>query len=83
MNSFPNSPRLLRGSAVLLDPVTSQVTRVVALQYNPNFISRTPQLQAVVWDQLDRPETLQKVSLGRCLRRVMHRVLASQHGKHS
>jgi hypothetical protein len=58
MNSFPNAPRLLRGGVVLLDPVTSLVTRVVALQYNPDSISRTLQLQAVAGDQPDRLEAL-------------------------
>ena len=58
MDTFPNSPRLLRGGIVLLDAVTSIVTRVVALQYNPDSISRTLQLQAVAGEQADRLEAL-------------------------
>jgi hypothetical protein len=47
MTSFPNSPRLLKGGIVLIDPQTSAVLRVIALQYNPDTLSRTLQIQAV------------------------------------
>lgn len=43
--SFPNSPALLRSGLVLLDPDTGQVLRVIALQYNPDSLSRTLQVQ--------------------------------------
>lgn len=46
MTTFPRSPRLIKGGIVLLDPVTSAVTRVIALQYNPDTLSRTLQVQA-------------------------------------
>jgi len=58
MDTFPNSPRLLKGGIVLLDPVTSIVTRVIVLQYNPDSISRTLQIQTVAGDQADRLEAL-------------------------
>jgi hypothetical protein len=46
VTTFPNSPRLLKGGIVLLDPQTSAVLRVIALQYNPDTLSRTLQVQA-------------------------------------
>ena len=46
MTTFPNSPRLLKGGIVLLDPGSSAVRRVIALQYNPDTLSRTLQVQA-------------------------------------
>jgi len=47
MTTFPNSPRLIKGGIVLLDPTTSAVLRVIALQYNPDTLTRTLQVQAV------------------------------------
>ena len=47
MTTFPNSPRLLKGGIVLIDPQTAAVLRVIALQYNPDTLSRTLQVQAV------------------------------------
>ena len=32
MSTFPNSPRLLKGGIILMDPNTSKVIRIVALQ---------------------------------------------------
>ncbi len=46
MSTFPNSPRLLKGGIVLLDPATSAVLRIISLQYNPDTLSRTLQPQA-------------------------------------
>ena len=47
MSSFPNSPRLVKGGIVTMDPVTSALQSVIALQYNPDSLSRTLQIQAV------------------------------------
>ncbi len=47
MSSFPNSPRLLKGGIVLLDPDTSAVLRIIRLQYNPNTLTYSPQAQAM------------------------------------
>jgi hypothetical protein len=58
MTSFPNSPRLLKGGIVLIDPDTSAVIRVIALQYNPDTVTRTLQVQAVAGDTGDRSEAL-------------------------
>ena len=45
MTSFPGSPRLVKGGIVLIDPVSSAITRVIALQYNPDTVTRTLQVQ--------------------------------------
>lgn len=47
MTTFPNSPRLLKGGLVLIDPETSAVQRVITLQYNPDTLSRTLQAHGV------------------------------------
>jgi len=47
MATFPNSPRLLKGGIVLIDPDTGAVQRIIALQYNPDTLSRTLQIKAV------------------------------------
>jgi hypothetical protein len=41
----PLSPRLVKGGIVTLDPDTSVVRTVIALQYNPDSLSRTLQIQ--------------------------------------
>jgi hypothetical protein len=41
------SPRLVKGGIVTLDPNTSALKSVIALQYNPDSLSRTLQIQAV------------------------------------
>src|SRR5262249_316442 len=48
---FPNSPRLVKGGLVLMDPDTSVVRSVIALQYNPDSLSRTLQIQPVQGSQ--------------------------------
>lgn len=58
MTSFPGSPKLLKGGIVLIDPVTSAVRRIIALQYNPDSISRTLQVQGVGTESGDRSEAL-------------------------
>jgi len=47
MSASPISPRLVRGGIVTLDPNTSAIQSVIALQYNPDSLSRTLQIQAV------------------------------------
>jgi hypothetical protein len=39
------SPKILKGGIVLLDPVTNQVLRIIALQYNPETLTRSLQIQ--------------------------------------
>ncbi len=43
----PISPRLVRGGIVTMNPNTSAIQTVIALQYNPDSLSRTLQIQAV------------------------------------
>jgi hypothetical protein len=57
MSSFPGSPRLVKGGLVLMDPDTSAVIRVIVLQYNPDTLTRTLQVQGV-GGQGDRSEAL-------------------------
>jgi hypothetical protein len=45
--STPLSPRLVSGGIVTMDPDTSIVQSVIALQYNPDSLSRSLQIQAV------------------------------------
>ena len=47
MSSFPNSPRLVKGGIVTMDPDTTTLKNVIALQYNPDTLTRTLQIQAV------------------------------------
>ena len=47
MSGFPNSPRLVKGGIVLMDPNSSAVLRVIPLQYNPDTLTRTLQAQTV------------------------------------
>src|SRR5271170_7103744 len=47
MSGSPISPRLVKGGIVTLDPETSAIQSVIALQYNPDSLSRTLQIQAV------------------------------------
>jgi hypothetical protein len=58
MSTFPNSPRLLKGGIVLIDPTTSAVRRIIALQYNPDTVTRTLQVRGVGGDGGDRSEAL-------------------------
>ena len=57
MSTFPGSPRLIKGGIVLLDPVTSAVQRVITLQYNPDLITRSLQVQGA-GNEGDRLEAL-------------------------
>jgi hypothetical protein len=45
MSTFPNSPRLVKGGIVLVDPDSGAVQKIIAVQYNPNALSRTLQPQ--------------------------------------
>lgn len=58
MTTFPNSPRLIKGGIVLIDPETSAVKRIITLQYNPDTLTRTLQVQGVGAEGGDRSEAL-------------------------
>lgn len=58
MTTFPNSPLLVKGGLVLIDPETSAIVRIITLQYNPDTLTRTLQVQGVSTDGGDRSEAL-------------------------
>lgn len=58
MTAFPGSPRLLRGGIVLVDLYTSKIQRVVVLQYNPDTMTRTLQVQGESGEAADHLEAL-------------------------
>ena len=58
MTGFSNSPRLLRGGIVLIDPQTGAVLRIITLQYNPDTLSRSFQIKGVSGEGGDRSEAL-------------------------
>jgi hypothetical protein len=47
MSSFPGSPKLIKGGLVVLDAATGAVKRTIALQYNPDSLTRSYQVQGV------------------------------------
>jgi hypothetical protein len=58
MSTFPGSPKLIKGGIVLIDPASSAVQRIIALQYNPDSISRTLQVKGMTAEGGDRSEAL-------------------------
>lgn len=56
MNTFPGSPRLLKGGIVLVDPDTGSVLRIISLQYNPDTLTRSLQIKGVAAEGGDRRE---------------------------
>ncbi len=57
MSGYSQSPRIVKGGIVLVDPQTAQVRRVIALQYNPEKLSRSLQVQGA-GDGAERSEAL-------------------------
>jgi hypothetical protein len=47
LSTSPLSPRLVKGGIVTMDPDTTALKSVIALQYNPDTMTRTLQIQAV------------------------------------
>jgi hypothetical protein len=58
VTTFPGAPKLVRGGLVSLDPVTGRLLRVIALQYNPDTVTRTLQPQGIGAEPGDRLEAL-------------------------
>jgi hypothetical protein len=58
VTTFPNSPALLKGGLVLVDPTTAAVRRVIALQYNPDTVTRTLQVKGAGQVEGDRSDAL-------------------------
>ena len=57
MTGFSNSPRIIKGGLVLIDPDSASVRRVIALQYNPDTLTRTLQPQQM-GEGVDQSEAL-------------------------
>ena len=58
MSGFPNSPRLIKGGIVLVDPDSGTVQKIIVLQYNPDTLTRTLTPQGVKEEGGDRSEAL-------------------------
>jgi hypothetical protein len=58
MTTFPGSPKVLKGGLVLIDADTGQVRRIISLQYNPDSVTRTLQVQAAGAEAGQRSEPL-------------------------
>jgi len=57
MTTFPNSPRLLKGAIIGLDPL-NPVASVIVFQYNPDTLTRTLQAQTTGEEGGARSEAL-------------------------
>src|SRR5262249_7697625 len=58
MTTFPGSPRVLKGGIVLLDRNSGSVQRIITLQYNPDTLTRTLQIQGIGTEAGDRMEAM-------------------------
>lgn len=58
MTTYPNAPKLIKGGIVLLDPDTAQVQDVISLQYNPETMTRSFQIQGAGEGEGDRSQAL-------------------------
>jgi hypothetical protein len=58
MSAFPNSPRVVKGGIVLLDPGAGHIRKIVIFQYNPESLSRSLQPQAISGDGGDRSQAM-------------------------
>jgi hypothetical protein len=58
MTAFPNAPQLIRGGIVVLDPLIGLPVRAIALQYNPDTLTRTLVPQGIGNEPGDRLEAL-------------------------
>ena len=58
MSTFPNAPRLVRGGLVLVDAGSGTVLRIIALQYNPDTVTRSLQIRGIGQESGDHLEAL-------------------------
>lgn len=58
MSSSFTSPRLIKGGIALIDNQTGAVARIIALQYNPDTMTRSLQIKGVTGDSGDHQEAL-------------------------
>lgn len=56
--TFPNSPKLIKGGLVLVDPESVQVQRVISLQYNADTLTRKLQPQEAGGEAGNRTEPM-------------------------
>jgi hypothetical protein len=61
MSTFPNSPHVLKGGIVLLDSTSGAVQRIITLQYNPDTLTRSLQVQAVDQAGKNRSQALRLI----------------------
>lgn len=54
----PESPRILKGGIALINSQTAQVERLIALQYNPETVTRSVQIKGVSGESGDYVEAL-------------------------
>ena len=58
MTTYPGAPRLLKGGIVLIDPDSGTVQNIITLQYNPDTLTRTLQVQGTAAEGGDRMEAM-------------------------
>jgi hypothetical protein len=58
MPAFPGSPRLLRAGLVVADSTTLAIQRIIAMQYNPDSLTRTLTVRGATGDAGDRLDAL-------------------------
>ena len=58
MTSYPNSPKIFKAGIVLIDAESSKVRQVISLQYNPESLSRSLQVQTTGDDGGNRSEAM-------------------------
>ena len=58
MSAFPGSPRVLKGGIVTYDLASAAVGNIIVLQYNPDTLTRTLQVQGAGNESGDRLEAL-------------------------
>jgi hypothetical protein len=58
MSTFPGSPRLIKGGIILMDAQSGAIQRIITLQYNPDTLSRTLQVQGMSGESGDRLDAL-------------------------
>ena len=58
MTGYPNSPKILKGGLVLIDPESARVQRIISLQYNPEKLTRSLQVQTAGGEDTNRSEAM-------------------------
>lgn len=58
MTTYANSPKILKGGLVLIDPESARVRRIISLQYNPETLTRSLQVQTAGGEATNRSEAM-------------------------